>query len=195
MTSTGDTRRRRFLLRVGVKLMAYSVLAGIVWVGIGFVATQSDPKARLKTARISLATLAVGKATLVDWGGRPVVVLYRGAALLDALAEIPESTLRDPVSKASEQPASFDQTLRSATAQYFVAIAYGTDLGCPVRYLPPDEQAFQGHTWPGGFIDSCRGSRYDIAGRVYRQQQAQKNLVVPPHRIDGDTLVLGATIQ
>ncbi|MBK5937506.1 hypothetical protein CCR81_11865 [Halorhodospira halophila] len=45
--------------------------------------------------------------------------------------------------------------------------------------------------WLGGFFCPCHGARYDMAGRVYRAQPAPRNLEVPPHRQDGDKLVIG----
>jgi ubiquinol-cytochrome c reductase iron-sulfur subunit len=49
-----------------------------------------------------------------------------------------------------------------------------------------------GESWPGGFFCPCHGSKFDLAGRVYKGSPAPTNLVVPPHRYNDDnTLVIG----
>ena len=50
---------------------------------------------------------------------------------------------------------------------------------------PSDEE------WLGGFFCPCHGSKFDLAGRVYKGVPAPVNLEVPPHSFDGDTLIIG----
>jgi len=64
-----------------------------------------------------------------------------------------------------------------------VVVALGTSIGCPVHPVYENERVT-------GFIDRCRGWRYDAAGRVYQGQEALRNLTVPPYWIDGDGLIL-----
>jgi ubiquinol-cytochrome c reductase iron-sulfur subunit len=46
---------------------------------------------------------------------------------------------------------------------------------------------------PGGFYCPCHGSKFDLAGRVFKNVPAPSNLEVPPHRYASDTLlVIGA---
>jgi Rieske Fe-S protein len=46
--------------------------------------------------------------------------------------------------------------------------------------------------WPGGFFCPCHGSKFDLAGRVYKNVPAPSNLDVPPHRyVDASTLLIG----
>ena len=42
----------------------------------------------------------------------------------------------------------------------------------------------------GAFLCACHGSRFDLAGRVYRNVPAPTNLVVPPHRYLSDSVIL-----
>jgi ubiquinol-cytochrome c reductase iron-sulfur subunit len=44
--------------------------------------------------------------------------------------------------------------------------------------------------WPGGFYCPCHGSKFDLAGRVYKNVPAPANLVIPPHQYITDTRVL-----
>ena len=44
--------------------------------------------------------------------------------------------------------------------------------------------------WNGGFFCPCHGSKFDLAGRVYKGVPAPTNLCVPPHRFVNDELIL-----
>jgi ubiquinol-cytochrome c reductase iron-sulfur subunit len=46
-------------------------------------------------------------------------------------------------------------------------------------------------SWRGGFFCPCHGSKFDLAGRVYKNVPAPTNLEVPPHSFEGDTLIIG----
>jgi ubiquinol-cytochrome c reductase iron-sulfur subunit len=46
--------------------------------------------------------------------------------------------------------------------------------------------------WPGGFYCPCHGSKFDLAGRVFKGSPAPTNLVVPPYRFEStDRLAVG----
>ena len=49
-----------------------------------------------------------------------------------------------------------------------------------------------GSSWEGGFFCPCHGSKFDLAGRVFKGSPAPTNLVVPPYRYkDENTIVIG----
>jgi ubiquinol-cytochrome c reductase iron-sulfur subunit len=63
-------------------------------------------------------------------------------------------------------------------------------LGCIPNYNPA--LGAVGPTWPGGWLCPCHGSKYDLAGRVFKAVPAPLNLPVPPHHFPSDTtLVVG----
>jgi ubiquinol-cytochrome c reductase iron-sulfur subunit len=47
-----------------------------------------------------------------------------------------------------------------------------------------------GNDWPGGFFCPCHGSKFDMAGRVYKNVPAPTNLPVPPYRFLSETQVI-----
>ena len=47
-----------------------------------------------------------------------------------------------------------------------------------------------GDAWLGGFFCPCHGSKFDLAGRVYKSVPAPTNLEVPPYSFEGDNVVI-----
>jgi ubiquinol-cytochrome c reductase iron-sulfur subunit len=66
-----------------------------------------------------------------------------------------------------------------------------THLGCSPQLRPADAKAEMGADWPGGFYCPCHGSKFDLAGRVFRGAPAPTNLVVPPYTLTETKLVIG----
>ena len=60
-------------------------------------------------------------------------------------------------------------------------------------YLPKlKDGGDMGNNWEGGFFCPCHGSKFDLAGRVYKGSPAPTNLVIPPYRYSDDkTIVIG----
>ena len=70
---------------------------------------------------------------------------------------------------------------------FLVLIGLCTHLGCaPIEDfdLRPSEN------WAGGFFCPCHGSKFDLAGRVFKGVPAPTNLRVPPYRFVRDDLIL-----
>lgn len=189
-TLSEQDRRRRLKLRVAAKLLVALGLLALLRVLVAQVFSGGGTTPEIPTMRVSLATLAVGELRVIDWENRPVLVYRRGSTEVAALGNA-DDRLLDADSARSVQPEAYRNALRSSQADLFVAIGLGTDLGCAVSLLPADGSPFQGQPWGGGFVDGCRGARYDLAGRVYRSQYADRNLVVPAYSVEGQTLILG----
>jgi len=47
-----------------------------------------------------------------------------------------------------------------------------------------------GTEWQGGFFCPCHGSKFDLAGRVYKGSPAPTNLVIPPHTYLNEEIIL-----
>lgn len=181
---------RRLRLRVAAKLMLVVGFVGVMYVMISMI-FSSDPDSRvMPTKVVDIGNLRAGEIRIVLWEGRPVLIYHRTTAQVQAL-KAEDTRLLDAVSAKSRQPAWAKNEQRSSKPDYFVSIGVGTDFSCPIRLLPASAELFMAQPWAGGFVDECRGARYDFAGRVYSGQYADENLIVPRYRIENNVLVLG----
>ena len=44
--------------------------------------------------------------------------------------------------------------------------------------------------WKGGFFCPCHGSKFDLAGRVYKGVPAPLNMAIPPYRYETETRIV-----
>jgi ubiquinol-cytochrome c reductase iron-sulfur subunit len=140
---------------------------------------------------VDASRLALGELHTVEWRGKPVWVLRRTEDMLERLASV-EAELTDPDSEVeSQQPKYARNPARSRRPDLLVVTGVCTHLGCVPSYYPAPGSLQPG--WPGGFYCPCHGSKFDLAGRVYRGSPAPTNLVVPPYSFSGDNLVLIGT--
>ena len=130
-----------------------------------------------------------GTLATVEWRGQPVWILARTPEMLERLRQ-EEKRLLDPQSRRPQQPECCRNAQRSIKPEYFIAIGICTHLGCVPTFLPQAGAAVAGPDWAGGFFCPCHGSKFDLAGRVFRGVPAPSNLVIPPHQYLADTRVL-----
>jgi ubiquinol-cytochrome c reductase iron-sulfur subunit len=91
--------------------------------------------------------------------------------------------LADPDSRvASQQPPYARNVTRSIRSDLLVVEGVCTHLGCTPTYRPEPGSLQPG--WPGGFYCPCHGSKFDLAGRVFKGSPAPTNLVVPRYGFD-----------
>ena len=159
-----------------LKLLLAMALLAMLWVMFSFSAQeQMHDGENTSGLQINVRDLPLERPRTLEWNRRPVLLLRLGEQLQRQLAAVDEEDLSDPRSHLLQLPAQGEL----AAEQLLMVIGLGTDLGCTLEYLPATDVLFRGKNWHGGFKDVCRGSRYDLAGRVYRDQQAQKNLQQP----------------
>jgi ubiquinol-cytochrome c reductase iron-sulfur subunit len=96
--------------------------------------------------------------------------------------------LKDPDSAvAAQQPSYTANDTRSVRPEFLVVEGSCTHLGCaPLE----DFDLRPADNWHGGFFCPCHGSKFDLAGRVYKGVPAPTNLRVPPYRFVRDDLIL-----
>lgn len=182
--------RRRFLTTTT------SVVGGIgaVAVAVPFLKSWS-PSERAKAAgaavEVDISKIEPGQMIRVEWRGKPVWVVRRSASVIEALADI-DSQLQDPNSDEPQQPDYARNPYRSLKAEFFVAIGICTHLGCSPTYLP-DTFSEQVSGVKSGFFCPCHGSKFDMAGRVFKNVPAPLNLVVPNYMyLSEDRILIGA---
>ena len=174
-----DLKRRRILIAATGTMGA---VAG-TFMAIPFVASWR-PSERAKAlgapVDVDISKMQPGQLLTVNWRGKPVWVLRRTPEMVAGLEKINDQ-LRDPHSEESEQPPYCKNLHRSIKPDYFVAVGVCTHLGCAPLFRPQVGDPDLGSTWPGGFFCPCHGSRFDLAGRVFRSVPAPVNLTIPPH--------------
>jgi ubiquinol-cytochrome c reductase iron-sulfur subunit len=180
MTTVSQHSRRKFLIAA----TSLASGAGVAAIATPFLLSMS-PSARALAAGapvdVNVAKLAEGQLLTVTWRGKPVWIVHRSAAMLEALASN-DSSLRDPSSSIAEQQPEYAQNAyRSREPKYLVLIGICTHLGCSPTYRPDLAPADLGADWKGGWYCPCHGSRFDLAGRVFKNVPAATNLVVPPY--------------
>ncbi|WP_419535164.1 ubiquinol-cytochrome c reductase iron-sulfur subunit [Endozoicomonas sp.] len=180
--------RRRFLVAATSVVGA----AGAVGVATPFLKSW-NPSAKAKAAgapvKVNLSKLEPGQQVVYEWRGKPVFVLRRTK---DMLNELPsqDGRLRDPKSENSDQPEYATNPYRSRTEDVLVLVGLCTHLGCSPKYLPEVKPMEFDANWKGGYFCPCHGSRFDLAGRVYKGVPAPTNLVVPPYSFEGDDILI-----
>lgn len=185
-----DTSRRKLL----VAATAIAGGAGIAATSIPFI-TSMMPSERARAAGApvdaNFAKLDPGQQLTVEWRGKPVWILRRGEAMLKTLEDPGHrDNLADPDSKvSSQQPGYARNAFRSVKPEYLVVVSLCTHLGCVPSFRPDIAPADLGPKWPGGYYCPCHASKFDFAGRVYRNVPAPTNLVIPPHRYLSATTV------
>lgn len=183
-----DNSRRRFLT------LATSAAGGVLAVAaaIPFIASWK-PSERAKAAgapvEVDLSKIEAGQMITVAWQGKPVWVLNRTEQQLKDLPSN-DGGLSDPESKVPQQPEYCKNPTRSIKPEWWVAVGICTHLGCSPTYRPDLAPADLGKDWKGGFYCPCHGSKFDLAGRVFKGMPAPTNLVIPPYKYLSDTMVL-----
>ena len=167
--------------------------AGAVATAVPFVKTFI-PSARARAigapVEVEIGDLRPGELKVELWQGKPVWILRRRPESLAALAAL-EGQVRDPASAADQQPAYARNRHRSVRPEFLVVIGLCTHLGCSPSYIRRDERGHElGDDWQGGFYCPCHGSRFDLAGRVFKGVPAPSNLMVPPHRYLSESKIL-----
>lgn len=191
MTDQTDLQRRQILLAATTGLGTI----GVVATAVPFVESM-EPSEAAKAAgapvEVDIGGIVPGKLETVEWRGKPVWVLHRTDAMLAGLGKH-DALLADPDSRQPQQPKYATNPTRSIKPPIFVAVAICTHLGCVPSYRPQVGAPDLGANWPGGFYCPCHGSKYDLAGRVFKNVPAPRNLEVPEYTYLSDTkLMIGS---
>lgn len=183
-----DVRKRKFLNA------ATSAVGGIAVAGVATpLVVSMQPSARARAAgapvEVDISKIEPGMLRTVEWHGKPVWIVNRTPEMLN-LPGKHDDRLADPKSEMPQQPDYCKNPNRSLKPEYLVAVGICTHLGCSPTYRKDIGAADLGSDWPGGFFCPCHGSRFDLAGRVFKGVPAPTNLVIPPYQFVDDTKLL-----
>jgi ubiquinol-cytochrome c reductase iron-sulfur subunit len=190
MSEGVDRDKRRFLTLL---------TTGVGAIGVGFAATpfvlSMTPSARARAAgapvEVDISKLEPGQMMTVEWRGKPVWIVRRTKDMLATLPAL-DKQLADPESKnADQQPAYAKNPVRSLKPEVLLLVGICTHLGCsPSQKFQVGPASGMGDDWTGGFFCPCHGSKFDLAGRVFKGVPAPSNLPVPPHMFLSDTRIV-----
>jgi ubiquinol-cytochrome c reductase iron-sulfur subunit len=136
-----------------------------------------------------ISTLEPGQMMTVEWRSKPVWIIRRTKEMIDGLAQV-DARVSDPKSDVPMQPEYAKNEYRSIKPEVLVLVGVCTHLGCSPQEKPAADKAEMGADWTGGFLCPCHGSKFDIAGRVYKGSPAPVNLEVPKYTYLSDTRIL-----
>ena len=182
-----DEDRRKLL--AGASAAAGGLaLAGASAPFLASLAPSERAKAQGAPVDADISALVPGELKTLEWRGKPVWLLRRTPGMVSGLTSM-RAQLSDPDSAVTaQQPEYARNPTRSINPELFVTISLCTHLGCIPTYAPEPDSI--GHGWPGGFYCPCHGSKFDLAGRVFKGSPAPTNLVVPPHQFSGGSLLV-----
>lgn len=192
MANSGVDKSRRRLLVAATSVVG---AAGVAAVAAPFLSSWS-PSARALAAgapvEVPVSKVEPGQLIRVIWRGKPVWIVNRTPEMLATLEGLNDQ-LKDPNSDDTKQQPEYAKNLartREGKEQYLVLIGICTHLGCSPTYRPEVAPADLGADWKGGWYCPCHGSKFDLAGRVYKNVPAGANLEVPPYYFKDDNTIL-----
>lgn len=179
LAADGEISRRDFLY---VATGAFAAL-GLV-VGAWPFIDQMNPGADILSAgaplNVNLSSLGPGQQVVVRWRSQPIFIVRRTPVVLAQLKSAShKERLRDPDSQEPQQPVYATNEFRSVNPEYLIVVGICTHLGCIPTFSPIPGSVEAG--WEGGYLCHCHGSKYDLAGRVFKNVPAPYNLPVPPY--------------
>lgn len=179
-----NTSRRTFLIGLTSAVGA----VGAVGAAVPFVKSW-QPSAKAENAgaavQVDVGQLEAGQRVVAEWRGQPIWLVRRTDDMLTSLPKV-DDKLRDPKSKVDQQPTYAKNEWRSIKKNILVLVGTCTHLGCSPLYEKEPTVELE----HGGFFCPCHGSKFDLAGRVYKGVPAPTNLVVPPHSYLSDSVVI-----
>ena len=183
---------RRKTLTTGTAIVGGLGAALATWPFLSSMNPSASALAAGAPVEVDLSKMEPGQQIQEIWRRKPVWIIRRTNEMVKTLAGLTEK-LRDPNSETeSQQPAFAQNEIRSINEEYLVLIGICTHLGCAPEFKPTPGEI--GAAWQGGFYCACHGSRFDLAGRVYKNVPANKNLEVPPyHFISENRILIGLT--
>ena len=182
--------KRRCTLTLAASAAGGAATAAVAWPFLASLEPSDRARALGAPVEADISNLNPGELMTVEWQGKPVWVLRRTDEMIERLGQHHE-VLSDPESHRSLQPEYCRNPRRSIKPDVFVTVALCTHLGCIPSYRPAGDAAAQ--LVHAGFYCPCHGSKFDVAGRVYKNVPAPTNLEIPRHAYLSETRILTGT--
>ena len=180
--------RRRFLTTAATVVGGVGAAAATV----PFVSNM-NPSAKTKAigapVEVDISNIEPGGRLIEKWQGKPVWILRRTEEMLKDISSL-NSNVSDPKSDESAQPEYAKNEYRARKEEFLVVIGICTHLGCSPNFGLKGEGESISMDWKGGFFCPCHGSKFDLAGRVFKSVPAPRNLVIPPYKFISPTRLL-----
>jgi ubiquinol-cytochrome c reductase iron-sulfur subunit len=179
---------RRDFLFIATGAMGAVAVGSVAWPLIDQLEPDAATIAAGAPLDVDVSAIAPGQQILVKWRGHPIFIVNRTPEAIKTLQD-PQlvNQLADPNSTVMQQPAYADNFHRSAKPEFAVLVGICTHLGCIPAFQPDKGQVSP--DWLGGYFCPCHGSKYDLAGRVFRGVPAPYNLPVPPYTFVNDKTI------
>ena len=174
-----DEKRRKALL-ITSGLMGAVTVAAFAVPFLSAWKPSEKAKALGASVKFDLSKLQPGAMAIVEWRRTPIFVVHQTQEAIDNLPKLNE--------KVTNQA---NEVLPSNEKKFTVLKGVCTHLSCAPKYHPEIEPKAWDQEWLGGFFCPCHGSKFDLAGRVYKGVPAPINLEIPPHKFSGNTLIIG----
>ncbi len=156
-------------------------------------ASSMNPSASALAAgapvEVDVSKMEPGQLIQEIYRRKPIWIIRRTPEMVHTLSKLTEK-LRDPNSEEMQQPEFAQNEFRSINEEYLVLVGICTHLGCSPEFRPEPGSEGLGASWLGGFYCACHGSRFDLAGRVYKNVPANKNLEVPKYYFPSEGRIL-----
>ena len=180
--------KRQFLLAATAGVGALGA-ATVALPFLGSMLPSERAKAAGAPVEVDISKISPGSMITAEWRGQPVWIINRTDEMTASLAKV-NAELSDPNSDVvSQQPAYAKNANRAIKPNLAVIVGICTHLGCsPSEKLQTGGD--MGGDWQGGFYCPCHGSKFDLAGRVFKGSPAPINLVIPPHQYLTDATIL-----
>lgn len=184
-----DQGKRRFLI-AATGAMGTVAAAAVATPFVMSMLPSERAKAAGAPVEVDIGKIESGAMITVEWRGKPVWIINRSKEMLDNLARH-DDKLTDPALSSAQQPEYAKNATRSIKQELMVLVGICTHLGCsPSPKLKTGAESDMGAEWPGGFFCPCHGSKFDLAGRVFKGSPAPINLEVPKYKYLSDTRLL-----
>lgn len=194
-TNRESNKARRRILTVTTAGIGAVGVAGLMVPFIASLKPSELSKAGAQPIRVDVSALKPRERIVAIWQNKPVWIIRRDRQMIQRLKE-DNARLSDPQSVDSQQPEFARNTLRSLKPDLLIVIGLCTHLSCIPNYHPEFGTTQFDAQWQGGFFCSCHGSKFDLAGRVYNQAPAPRNLIVPPHHfISEHVIIIGKSAE